>query len=137
MTDRRADVFFYGLFMDRVLLEEQQVQPVNPRRGYVDGFALRIARRATLVPRSGARAYGVVFGLTHGELDRLYSAPGLEQYRPEAILVQVPEGKPVPALCYTLPAEPPPEERNAEYATRLRAVLAKLEFPAEYADSVA
>ena len=137
MAERRVDVFFYGLFMDSALLAEQQVQPVNPRHGHLDGFALRIARRATLVPRSGARAYGVVFGLTHGELDRLYSAPGLEQYRPEPAMVQTLEGRAIPALCYTLPVEPPPEEHNPEYAARLRTVLTKLKFPTEYADSVA
>jgi len=136
MSERRVDVFFYGLFMDSSILQEQQVQPTNARRGYVEGYALRIARRAVLVPRAEARAYGVVFGLTYGEIDRLYAAPGLEQYRPEPVAVQVLEGKTVPALCYNVPVEPPPEERNAEYAARLQAVLAKLEFPREYAESV-
>ena len=136
MSERRVDVFFYGLFMDSSILQEQQVQPTNARRGYVEGYALRIARRAVLVPRAEARAYGVVFGLTPGELDRLYSAPGLEPYRPEPVVVRVPEGKTVPALCYNIPVEPPPEECNAEYAARLRAVIAKLGFPQEYVQSI-
>ena len=136
VTDRRIDGFFYGLFMDSDVLRENQVVPVNPRRAYADGHALRIGRRATLVPIPGARAYGMVFALTHGDLERLYSVSGLEQYRPEAILVRTLEGEALPALCYNLRETPPPEERNTEYAARLRAVLSKLELPQEYVASV-
>ena len=85
MSDRRIDAFFYGLFMDLDILREGGVAPINPRRAYVDDFALRIGQRATLLPSAGARAYGMLFALTHAELDRLYAAPGLEQYRPEAV----------------------------------------------------
>jgi hypothetical protein len=88
MSDRRIDAFFYGLYMDLEILRESGVAPINPRRAYVDDFALRIGRRATLLPSSGARSYGMLFALTHSELDRLYAAPGLEQYRPEAVLAQ-------------------------------------------------
>ena len=106
MTDRRIDGFFYGLFMDSNILWESQVVAVSPRRAYVDGYALRIGRRATLVPIPGARAYGMVFALTHDELDKLYTAPGLEQYRPEAILARSLEGETLPALCYNLREAP-------------------------------
>jgi hypothetical protein len=82
MSDRRIDAFFYGLFMDREILREAGVAPINPRRAYVEEFALRIGQRATLVPAAGARAYGMLFALTHSELDRLYIAPGFEQYCP-------------------------------------------------------
>ena len=136
MTERRIDGFFYGLFMDSDVLRDSQVAGVNPRRAYVDGYALRIGRRATLVPTSGARAYGMVFALTHDELDRLYTAPGLEQYRPEAILARVLEGETLPALCYNLRETPGPDESNAEYAARLRAALSRLGFPPDYVASV-
>ena len=136
MSDRRLDVFFYGLFMDIAVLRESGVAPINPRRAYVDDFALRIGQRATLVPLAGARSYGMLFALTHSELDRLYAAPGLEQYRPEAVLAQPLEGAPAPALCYNLREAPRPDERNSEYAARLRRVLGNLEFPPEYVASV-
>ena len=136
MTDRRIDGFFYGLFMDRDVLRECQVVAANPRRAYVEGYALRIGRRATLVPTPGARTYGMVFALTHDELDQLYTAPGLEQYRPEAILAHSMEGDVLPALCYNLREAPGPDEANTEYAARLRAVLGKLEFPPEYIASI-
>ena len=132
MTDRRIDAFFYGLFMDVDVLRGSSVVPSNPRRAYVDDFALRIGQRATLLPSAGARAYGMLMALTHQELERLYTAPGLEQYRPEAVLVQPLGGTSVPALCYNLREAPAPHERNPDYAMRLQRVLSKLSFPPEY-----
>jgi hypothetical protein len=136
MSDRRVDGFFYGLFMDVGLLRNSGVVPGNPRRAYVDGLALRIGNRATLVPAAGARAYGMIVALTHAELDRLYGAPGLDQYRAEAVLARRIDGGSVPALCYNLLVEPRAEERNPDYAQRLRRVLLELEFPQEYIDSI-
>jgi hypothetical protein len=137
MSDRRIDAFFYSLFMDVDLLRESEAKPFNPRRAYVADFALRIGQRATLLPSSGARAYGMLIALTHSELERLYNAPSLEHYRPEAVVAQPFEGKAVPALCYNLRKAPEPHERNPEYAARLQRVLKKLDFPAEYIASVA
>lgn len=136
MTERRIDGFFYGLFMDADILRESRVVAVNPRRAYVEDYSLRIGRRATLVPASGGRAYGMVFALTHDELEVLYNAPGLEQYRPEAVLAHLLEGETLPALCYNLREAPGPDEANPEYAARLRAVLGRLDFPPEYIASV-
>ena len=136
MTDRRIDGFFYGLFMDSDILRENQVVAANPRRAYVDDYELHIGRRAALLPAPGARAYGMVFALTHGELEKLYSAPGLEDYRPEAMLVHSLEGESLPALCYNLLEAPRPGEANTEYATRLRETLGRLDFPPEYVASV-
>jgi len=136
MADRRIDGFFYGLFMDSDILRESQVAAVRPRRAFVDGYALRIGRRATLVPASGARAYGMVLALTHDELERLYATPGLEQYRPEAVVAHSLEGESQPALCYNLREAPGPGEANAEYAARLRTALGKLGFPPWYIASV-
>jgi Gamma-glutamyl cyclotransferase, AIG2-like len=137
MSERRIDAFFYGLFMDVEILREAGAAPLDPRRAYVDGFALRIGQRATLVPSAGGRAYGMLFALTHAELDRLYGAPGLEQYRPEAVLVRPLEGPPMPALCYNLREPPGPHERNPEYAARLQRALGKLGFPPEHVASIA
>ena len=136
MSDRRVDAFFYGLFMDPDILRESGVVPTNPRRACVEDVALRIGQRATLVPSVGNRAYGMLVALTHAELDRLYGAPGLEHYRPEAVLAHPLAGAPVPALCYNLREAPRPHERNPEYAARLQRALAKLEFPPDYVASV-
>ena len=120
MPARRIDGFFYGLFMDRDVLLENQVSPENPRRAFVEDFQVRIGRRATLTPCLGARAYGVVFALTQAEIARLYAAPGLEAYYPEALLVRILEGDAVPAICYNLLEAPGADEANPDYAAGLR-----------------
>lgn len=136
MGPRQIDGFFYGLFMDAQVLRQAGTKPSNFRRAYVVDFALRIGQRATLVPSPGARAYGMLIALTHAELERLYSAPGLEVYRPEAVVAYSSEGAAIPALCYNLVQAPEPHERNPEYAMRLQSVLKNLEFPVEYVESV-
>lgn len=57
-------VFFYGLFMDAALLASKGVHAKDPTVGFVDGYTLRIGERATLVPESGGRAYGVLMEIT-------------------------------------------------------------------------
>jgi len=123
--------------MDAELLRGQGVTPEVSRPAYVEHFALRLGRRATLIPLKEARAYGMLMALSHGELQRLYSGAGLEQYRPEEVLARtLGEAKPVPALCYNLPEAPPASERSAEYAARLQGVLRKLGFPEAYITSL-
>jgi hypothetical protein len=136
MSERRLEAFFYGLYMDLDVLREAGVVPIAPRQAFVDNFALRIGRRATLLPAAGARAYGMLYTVTHDELDRLYTAPGLEQYRPEAVLARPLDGAPIPALCYNLREAPQPHERNPDYVLRLQRALDKLGFPPEYVASV-
>jgi hypothetical protein len=135
-SERRIDAFFYGLFMDASILRQNGVTALNLRQAYVADFALRIGQRATLVPSSGARAYGMLVALSHSDLGRLYSGPGLEHYRPEAVLAHTLDGLPTPALCYNLREEPQPGERNPDYAMRLQSVLRNLGFPREYIQSI-
>ncbi len=129
---RRADVFFYGLFMDEDLLRAQGIAPENSALAWLDGFALRIGKRATLIPVRSGRVHGLVMSLTTAELQRLYSQPGLEAYKPQAVLAQVADGGVVAALCYNLAEPPAPGEANPEYAVKLRAVAQKVGLPAEY-----
>lgn len=136
MDSRQIDGFFYGLFMDTGVLRAAGTEPSNCRRAYVEDFALRIGERATLVPAPGARAYGMLISLTHAELERLYGAPDLEGYRPEAVIAHTAAGDAVAALCYNLVRAPEPDARNPEYALRLRSVLENLGFPGEYIESI-
>ena len=133
---RRADVFFYGLFMDEELLHAKGVKPEGAEHAAVDGFALRIGQRAALVPTPGGRVHGLVFSLTLSELDRLYSEPSVQAYRPQAVLAQLASGGVIAALCYNLPQPPSPTERNPEYAAKLRALAQKIGLPAEYVASL-
>lgn len=137
MSERRVDGFFYGLFMDAAVLRAAGVEPQKPRHAYVDGFDLQIGQRATLVSQPGSRAYGMAFSLSHAELDRLYSATGLEDYRPEAVMANTINGDAFPALCFNLPVAPAPEDKNPQYAEKLRDVLERLGFPEAYVSSVA
>ncbi len=136
MTSRQADVFFYGLFMDDELLRSKGLSPQRAELASVDGFALRIGQRAALVPAPGGRVHGVVASLTLSELDRLYSEPSLEAYRPDAVLAQLAAGGVIAALCYNLPEPPSPAERNPEYAARLRVVAQKVGLPPDYVASL-
>ncbi|MGH9804203.1 MAG: gamma-glutamylcyclotransferase family protein [Candidatus Acidiferrales bacterium] len=133
---RRADVFFYGLFMDEELLRAKGLEPEGGELAAVDGFALRIGRRAALVPAPGGRVHGVVFSLTLIALDRLYSEPSVQDYRPQAVLAQLAGGGVIAALCYNLSAPPLLGERNPEYAAKLRALAQRIGLPAEYIASL-
>lgn len=53
---RRADAFFYGLFMDQDLLRAKGVLPEAAELAWLDGYALRIGRRTVLVPSACARS---------------------------------------------------------------------------------
>ena len=136
MTRRPIEAFFYGLFMDVELLRSQAVAPMHSRRAFVEGFTLRIGQRATLIPTTGACAYGMLIALTHHEIAQLYSAPGLQHYLPEAVLAHTIEGQDIPALCYNLAEPPSASERNPAYAAQLKALLQVLDFPAEYVASI-
>jgi gamma-glutamyl AIG2-like cyclotransferase len=133
---RRIDVFFYGLFMDEALLREKGLQPVNRGVAVVENFSLVIGERATLVPCPGQTAHGVVFSLTHREVDELYSETSVSVYRPEAIVARLADGSVRPALCFNLPVPPSREERNPQYAQKLREVASRLGLPQGYVSSI-
>jgi hypothetical protein len=133
---RKIDVFFYGLFMDEVLLRDKGITSPNLRVAFVPGFQLRIGNRATLVPIPSERVFGVVASLSHSELERLYSEPGVLAYRPEAILAHLLNGEILAALCFNLMESPPADEHNPEYASKLRALAAQLHLPADYVSSI-
>jgi hypothetical protein len=133
---RAADVFFYGLFMDPDLLRAKGLNPERVEQASVQGFSLRIGQRAALVRTSGARVHGVVMSLTLPELDALYSEPGLQAYRAEAVLAKLSQGGTIAALCYNLPESPSATERNTEYCARLKAVAERMGLPPDYIDSI-
>jgi hypothetical protein len=133
---RKIDVFFYGLFMDDALLREKGVNPVNRRMASVENFSLVIGARATLIPCPGQTAHGVIFSLTHTEVDALYSEASVSVYRPEAVSAQLEDGSAIPALCFNLPVPPSKEERNPQYVSKLREVAARIGLPSSYVSSI-
>jgi hypothetical protein len=138
MSSLSTDVFFYGLFMDGALLEAKGVHVRAARRGVVRDWALRIGERATLIPERGRSVHGVLMSLSLPDLQRLYSEPSVQMYRPVAVLVELEEGQEtmVPALAYVLPEAPGAEEGNSEYAAKLRALAERLGLPGEYVASI-
>jgi hypothetical protein len=136
MEDRRLDVFFYGLFMDQQVLEGKGIQATEAQVAAVPGFKLRIGTRAALVPVEGKKVYGVLMKLSHADLAALYSEPGVQAYRPEPVLAIAADGAHVAALCYNLPEPPGPDEHNAEYASKLRALAQRLGLPPDYVTSI-
>lgn len=136
MTSRRADVFFYGLFMDQDLLRAKGIEPQAVELASVAGFALRIGQRAAITSSPNGRVQGVVMSLTLGELERLYSEPSVQAYEPQAVLAQLAAGGIIAALCYNLPEPPAASERNPEYAAKLRIVAEKVGLPPDYIASI-
>ena len=122
--------------MDDSLLQQKGVTPRDSRRASVRGFSVVIGARATLVPLSSGTVHGVLCQLTHAEIDALYSDASVNVYRPEALLAQLEDGTVVPALCFNLPVPPSPDERNADYAARLRRLAERIGLPPEYVSSI-
>ncbi|HEX8000793.1 MAG TPA: gamma-glutamylcyclotransferase family protein [Pyrinomonadaceae bacterium] len=134
--DRRIELFFYGLFMDEALLRAKGINPLNRRTAVVENFSLVIGARATLVPRAGQTVYGVLFRLTHAEVDALYSEASVSAYRPEAVSARLADGSIVSALCFNLPAPPSTGERNPQYAAKLRELAERIGLPQSYVSSI-
>jgi hypothetical protein len=122
--------------MDEELLRGKGLQPEGGELASVEGLALRIGQRAALVATPGARVHGLVMSLTISELDRLYSEPSVQAYKPQAVLAQLASGGVIAALCYNLSQPPAATERNPEYVTKLRAVAQKVGLPSEYVASL-
>ena len=133
---RKIDVFFYGLFMDEGLLLAKGITSPRLRVAFVPGFQLRIGKRATLVPIPSERVFGVVASLSHSELERLYSEPSVQAYKPEAVLAHLRNGEILAAICFNLVESPSADERNPEYASKLRALAAQLHLPPDYVASI-
>jgi len=74
--------------------------------------------------------------LTHAEIDQLYSETSVQTYLPEAVLIELRDGSQSPALCFNLVETPRPEERNPEYAAKLRSLAQLLGLPQEYINTI-
>ncbi|HEV7889135.1 MAG TPA: gamma-glutamylcyclotransferase family protein [Pyrinomonadaceae bacterium] len=135
-TGASVEVFFYGLFMDEALLRAKGLNPEDRRAAYVEDFQLLIGERATLVRREGARSHGVVYTLTRGGVEALYSDESVSAYRPEVVTARLAGGLDARVLCFNLPAPPSAEERNPLYASKLRELAERLGLPAEYVSSI-
>ncbi len=131
MSTNEIMVLFYGLFMDKSLLASKGVRPTEPAIGYVDGYGLRIGKRATLLPEANSRAYGVLMKITSEDAAALYSEPSVADYVAEPVVVKLPGNIQVSAVCYNLPAARL-TGTNPEYAAALLTLATKLGLPDSY-----
>ena len=126
---RLHNVFFYGLYMDPEILISKGVEPRNPQVGFAEGYKLRIGNMATLLRDADSKAYGVVYSLTHDEVDLLYTKSGLDMYVSEALLVILDSGESIPTLCCNLRIPPEESESNDEYKAKLLQCMKRLNVP--------
>ena len=135
MSNSTVAVFFYGLFMDESLLAAKGVEPLSAEVGYVDGYRLRIGKRATLMPERDSRAYGVLMTIDRDEAKALYSDDTVADYVPEPVSVTLQSGSAEPAICYNLPPGKL-EGANSAYAESLLRLATRRGFPDAYLDAI-
>jgi hypothetical protein len=121
--------------MDAALLATKGVIPGNAATGHVDGFALHIGARATLLRSAGARAYGIVMTVDPREAKALYAESSVADYVPEPVVVELSDGSNVEAACYNLPANKI-TGTNKDYAKSLAKLATRLGFPDAYIDQI-
>lgn len=127
-------VFFYGLFMEMTLLREMGFTPENDVKAKLEHYQIRIGRRAGLIPEKNAVAYGVVAALSIEDLERLYSTPGVEAYRPMTITVKrMADNHDIETICYNLSKSEIGEPVNSTYSLELSQLVRRLGFPDSYA----
>jgi hypothetical protein len=133
--DDTMTLFLYGLFMDETLLATKGIAPTDVSVGFVEGYGLRIGRRATLVRCPGVQVYGVAMAMGPGEAGRLYAEEGVADYVPEPVTVELMDGTKVEATCYNLPADKV-GGTNKEYAESLLELATKLGLPESYLNQI-
>lgn len=131
MTHSLQEVFFYGLFMDEVLLLKKGVNPQNPRKASLANYGLRIGERASLIPADNEQSYGIIMSLNTNDLSLLYSDKSVADYVPEIVSVTTEEKETVDVTCYNLPVHLM-KGSNSSYAKSLYVLAQSLNFPLNY-----
>ena len=135
MNEPGVAVFFYGLFMDETLLASKGIGPSHTAVGYVDGYRLRIGKRATVEVQAGSRVHGVLMTMKQEQLAKLYSEDSVADYVPEAVSVRVAGCQNESAVCYLLPPGTL-EGTNSVYAESLLQLAKRLGFTGDYLDEI-
>jgi hypothetical protein len=128
-NQRLNDVFFYGLYMDEEILKTKNVVPRNKRIAVAYGYSLRIGKMATLLRKEDAKTYGLVYSLTHDEIDILYKKAGLIEYVTEALIVKLEDGSSIATLCCNLLNPPVDNEHNDKYHQKLITCMENYKLP--------
>jgi hypothetical protein len=124
-------IFFYGLFMDKDLLKEKGLNPVDSITAHVSGYGLRIGKRATLENSINETTFGSLMRLSSNELGMLYGEKRVIEYVPQEVVATDVHGNSIEAISYILPMEKV-SGRNAEYANLLASAARKIGLPDDY-----
>jgi hypothetical protein len=129
------EIFFYGLFMDQKMLEDKGVHPINPRKGILNNYALKIGNRASLIPADNERVYGIVMTINDEEVLKLYADESVADYIPDKVEIVTETNVRIEAICYILPEEFL-QGTNKEYAKKLYDLGKRLNLPHEYLNKI-
>jgi hypothetical protein len=121
----------YSWMQTRSVLKDSILSTSGKRKS--EGWRFTSGSELHLLKVRLTRTYGILMELTHAEIDKLYSEPSVEMYRPEAVRAELADGSIVAALCFNL-VTPSPEEANPAYAASLRKLARKLGLPAHYTE---
>jgi hypothetical protein len=133
-----SKIFFYGLFMDRLLLTEKGLHPEIVGPAVLHDYRIHIGERATLLRSASSRAFGLVMKLADGEARALYSDRSVREYIGERVRVELLDtGETVEAFCYNLPPELGLAGANPTYAAELSELAEALRFDSAYVEEIA
>ena len=116
--------------MDPELLKAKGVEARNPRKVVAKGYRSRVGKMASLLREPNAEAYGLVFSLTHAEVNELYWGAGRDAYVAESLLVETADSEKTAVLCCNLLVASGEGEKNPEYLSKRVQCMNKLELPA-------
>ena len=127
--NRLVEIFFYGLHMDAESLRQKGVVIRQPRLATILHHRVAVREKAMLLREKDALAYGMLYQLTHAEIDMLYQHQ--TGYRAEAFLAN--DGEHEVCAVSMVHIEPPIDSPvDYDYVSRLRTVLEQLGFPVDH-----
>jgi len=129
------EVFFYGLFMDGTILLKNGITPSNPRKGYLNDYALKIGNRASLISCKNERSYGIVMTVDNDAIHNLYAEASVADYIPEEVNIVTNTNDSITATCYNLPLESL-TGTNESYAMSLYKLAKQEGFPDDYLEKI-
>ena len=129
------EVFFYVLFMDVTISLKNGIKLSNPRRGYLNDYALKIGNRASLIPCKNERLYGIVITIDDDAIRHLYAEASVAGYIPEEVNIITNTNDSVMATCYNLPSELL-TGTNESYAISLYKLAKQQGFPDDYLEKI-
>lgn len=121
--------------MDGNILLKNGIKPSNPRRGYLNDYALKIGNRASLIPCKNEKSYGIVMTIDKDAIRNLYAEASVADYIPEEVNIITHTNDSITATCYNLPSESL-TGANELYAMSLYKLAKKEAFPDDYLEKI-